>query len=269
LERLPEGVIDKYLRSDTAGYLYYWRQHCAEGKNERFGIIRFAIGVDVTPAFKLAVAIVTEDQWHPLYQEIGPGYRIKTNQEWAEVCFVPNGLATKKNGPDYRFMETNEPLEQKELFDTDIQQLPFPTMEFKEQGRYKVFGTVTNRTLPGEELIPWQRLRCGKSEQAHSVMKEDLAGGRLPSGDFGENAAWWTIMIIAFNLNSLMKHLVLPKSWADKRLKANSEGFINIAGRIIERHQKLIVRLSGSHPSTELLFDVRQKIMELAFVPSG
>jgi hypothetical protein len=100
-------------------------------------------------------------------------------------------------------------------------------------------------------------------------MKEDLAGGRLPSGDFGENAAWWTIMIIAFNLNSLMKLLVLPKNWADKRLKASSEGFIHIAGRVIERSRQLIVRLSSSYPSTERLFDVRQRIMELALVPSG
>jgi hypothetical protein len=128
---------------------------------------------------------VKEHQWHPLYQEIGPEYRIKTNQEWAEVCFVPNGLATSRHGPDYRFMEMNEPLEQKELFDTDTGQLPFLTQEFNEQGHYKVFGTVTNRTLLCYELILWQR-RCFNHEQAHSVMKEDLAGGRLPEESFGE-----------------------------------------------------------------------------------
>lgn len=269
MERLPEGVEEVFLRSDTAGYQHELLRYCAEGKNERFGISKEAIGVDVTPAFKLAVADVPEHQWHPLYQEIGHGYRIKTFSEWAEVCFVPNELATKKNGPDYRFIAIRESLEQKELFNTDTQQLPFLTKEFNKQGRYKVFGTVTNRTLPGEELIPWQRQRCGKSEQAHSIMKEDLTGGRLPSGDFGENAAWWTIMIIAFNLNSLMKHLVLPKSWADKQLKASSEGFISIAGRVIERSRQLVVRLSNRHPSTELLFDIRQRIMELALVPSG
>ena len=34
---------------------------------------------------------------------------------------------------------------------------------------------------------------CGKSEEAHSVMKEDLAGRKLPSGKFGVNAAWWWV----------------------------------------------------------------------------
>src|SRR3989304_4831568 len=69
----------------------------------------------------------------------------------------------------------------------------------------------------GEKLVHWHRERCGKSEEAHSVMKEDLAGGKLPSDDFGENAAWWWIMILAMNLNGSMKRLVLGKSWAPRR----------------------------------------------------
>ena len=88
-------------------------------------------------------------------------------------------------------------------------QLPFPTMSFGTAGRYKLFGLVTNRTLPGDEVIRWQRERCGKSEEAHAVMKDDLAGGRLPSGLFGANVAWWAIMVLAHNLNALMKHRVL------------------------------------------------------------
>jgi hypothetical protein len=59
-----------------------------------------------------------------------------------------------------------------------------------------VFGIVTNMDWAGQELIEWHYKRCGGSEQAHSVMKEDLAGGTLPSGDFGENAAWWWIMVV-------------------------------------------------------------------------
>jgi hypothetical protein len=45
--------------------------------------------------------------------------------------------------------------------------------------KYKVTGVVTNREIAGDELIWWYRKRCGKSEEAHSVMKEDLAGGKL------------------------------------------------------------------------------------------
>jgi hypothetical protein len=33
-------------------------------------------------------------------------------------------------------------------------------------------------------VIWWLRERCGKSEEVHSAMKSDLAGGQLPSGLF-------------------------------------------------------------------------------------
>jgi len=76
-------------------------------------------------------------------------------------------------------------------------------------------------------------------------------------------------MLLAFNLSALMISLVLPKSWTGKRLKAIRFGLINLAGRVIERSRQLIVRLSANHPSTELLFDVRHRILQLAAVPSG
>ncbi len=97
----------------------------------------------------------------------------------------------------------------------------------------------------------------------HKIMKEDLAGGHLPSARFGANAAWWGITVLAFNLNSLMKRLVLPEGWAPKRLKAIRFGFINLAGRVVSRARQLIIRLSGDHPAYELLMEVRRRLMAL------
>ena len=147
-----------------------------------------------------------ETKWNPLLKEIN-GKMVDTGQEWAEVCYVPNWTVQKNNIPEYRFLAIRELLkEQLVLPDMGVVQksLPFPTMDFNQK-KYKLFGLVTNRDLAGDEIIRWHRKRCGKSEEAHGVMKEDLAGGKLPSASFGENAAWWAIMILAFNLNSLMK----------------------------------------------------------------
>jgi len=41
---------------------------------------------------------------------------------------------------------------------------------------------VTNLKTSGDQVIWWLRARCGKSEEVHSVLKSDLAGGQLPSG---------------------------------------------------------------------------------------
>ncbi len=268
LEMLPEGVTKVYLRSDTAGYQHDLLRYCEKGDNKRFGRIGFSIGVDVTKEFKKAVAEVEESEWKPLYKEI-KGEKRKTRVEWAEVCFVPNAIARSKNDPVYRYLATRELLEQPELPGMERQvELPFPTMSM-EKKRYKIFGIVTNRDLKGNELINWLYKRCGKSEEAHSIMKEDLAGGKLPSSCFGENAAWWWIMILAFNLNSAMKRLVLGESWVAKRMKAIRFSLIGLPGRVMSRARGLTIRVARNHPSLAILVKARQRIMEFDYALSG
>ena len=94
-------------------------------------------------------------------------------------------------------------------------------------------------------------------------MKNDLAGGQLPCGEFGANAAWWGITVLAYNLNSLMKRLVMPEGWAPKRLKAVRFGFITLAGRVVAHARQLIIRVSGGHPAYELLLQVRRRMRAL------
>lgn len=268
LEMLPEGVSKVYLRSDTAGYEHDLLRYCEKGENKRFGKIEFAMGVDVTKEFKRAVAEVEEKEWRPVWKEI-KGKKIKTKIEWAEVCFVPNAISRSKGDPLYRYLATRELLDQPELPGMEKHvELPFPTLKM-EKKRYKVFGIVTNRDTEGSELINWLHKRCGKSEEAHSIMKEDLAGGKLPSSAFGENAAWWWIMILAFNLNSAMKRLVLEESWASKRMKAIRFSLIGLPGRVVDHAHGLIIRLVKDHPSLEILLKARQRIMELGYAPCG
>jgi hypothetical protein len=265
---LPEGVTKVCLRSDTAGYEHDLLRYCEKGESRRFGRIEFAVGVDVTKEFKKAVAEVEESEWRPLRKEI-QGEMRETGAEWAEVCFVPNAISRSKNDPVYRYLAIREVLEEPELPGMEGHvELPFPTLRM-EKKRYKVFGVVTNQDLEGNELINWHHQRCGKGEEAHSIMKEDLAGGKLPSSDFGENAAWWWIMILAFNLNSAMKQLVLRGSWVAQRMKAIRFSLIGLPGRVMNHARGLIVRLVKNHPSLAVLVKARQRIMELEYAPSG
>ena len=268
LALLPAGVETVRLRSDTAGYQHELLRYCAEGKDERFGRIEFAIGCDVNLEFKRAVLEVGERDWQPIYKAYD-GDRMKTNQEWAEVCFVPNAIGHRKDAPVYRYLAIREVMGSMELpgIEPSQQSLPFQTVQISSQ-RYKLFGLVTNMDWEGEELIHWQRKRCGKSEEAHAVMKDDFAGGKLPSDDFGENAAWWWIMIVAMNLNSFMKRVVLGKSWSPRRMKAIRFSLINIPGRIVERSRELIIRLAKNNPAVDLLIEARSRIMALSWAPS-
>jgi len=69
LDCLPEGVEEVKLRSDTAGYQHDLLKYCEKGENKRFGRIEFAIGCNVTQAFKTAVAQVPDSEWHSIYED--------------------------------------------------------------------------------------------------------------------------------------------------------------------------------------------------------
>jgi hypothetical protein len=265
LRYLPRDVRKVYLRSDTAGYQWEVLKYCAKRElHPDYGVIEFAVGVDVTPEFKKAVAEVSETSWNRLARSKGdPG---ETGQEWAEVCFVPNAISKSKKGPEYRFIAVRERLSEQlslpgVLEDKQLQ-LPFPTMEFgppTDVSRYKITGVVTNRDLAADELVWWYRQRCGKSEEVHGVMKTEFAGGRLPSGLFGANAAWWAVVVLAYNLQSMMKRFGLDQTWHSKRPKAIRFGLINRPGRIIERARSFYIRVHAS--VLKLFLSVREKIL--------
>lgn len=268
LERLPAGVETVRLRSDSAGYQHELLSYCAKGEHPRFGKIDFAVSADATVEFRQAVSAVAESAWQPLSRQVGER-RFETGQQWAEVCFVPNAIGHSKNGPEYRYLAIREPLRQRALPGLESQRaLPFSPVEMGGES-YKVSGVVTTLSWSGEAVITWLRERCGKSEEAHAAMKEDLAGGKLPSGDFGENAAWWWIMVLAFNLNAAMKRLVLGQGWVSKRMKAVRFGLIHLPARVVERARQLWVRLGVGHPALELFVAARSRILALAQGPAG
>jgi hypothetical protein len=72
-------------------------------------------------------------------------------------------------------------------------------------------------------VIWWLRECCGKSQEVHSVMKSDLAGGQLPSILFGANAARWALMILAHNLNTA-RGLIISARQAIRALARGPSG---------------------------------------------
>ena len=178
---------------------------------------------------------------------------------------MPNSIGHSKNGPEYRFIAIREILRRPTL--PGMEDPSVRAVHMSDGGWYKVTGVVTNRDLAGDELIAWYRQRCGKGEEVHGVVKDDLAGGRLPSGRFGANAAWWAIVVLAFNLNSAMKQLALGGDWKRKRLKAVRFGVICLPGRVVQHARRLIIRLARGHPSYELLVSARRRIAALANAP--
>ena len=119
-----------------------------------------------------------------------------------------------------------------------------------------------------QEVVVHTEFRDGNVPAGYEqlrVLKEALEC--LPSGAFGENAAWWWIMILALNLNATMKNVVLGGAWVNKRMKAIRFSLINLPGRILERARSMIIRLPKDHPKLDLLIEARRKIAELLPAP--
>lgn len=268
LSLLPEGVDEVYVRSDSAAYQHELLRYCDLGENNRYGRIGFAIGCDITDAFRLAITVDDAIHWNPICKELN-GKQIETGQEWAEICFVPNAIGHSKKGPEYRYIAIRELQEQRCLpgFEDQLT-FPFPTLKMNK-GIYKLTAIVTNLSWDSEEIIHWYRKRSGKGEQAHGVMKEDFAGGKLPSSDFGKNAAWWWIMIMSLNINNIMKQLILQKEWKKKRMKAIRFHIINIPATVRYRKNRFKIYLAEKHPSLDVLINARKRIKELAGLPGG
>ena len=273
LDLLPEGVDEVRLRSDTAGYQHELLRYCARGENPRFGVIHFAVGADVTEEFRKAVSEVPASHWRRLTRDEF-GFPAPTRQEYADIPFFPSKSGLNRGEAPYRYIAIREPLEVNPLpgFEEEQQRrLPFQTVELDDV-RYKLVGIVTNLDWDDERIIHWYRKRCGKGEEVNAVLKEDFAGGKLPSGSFGENAAWWWIAALSMNLSNGVKQLVLGGRWGKCRMKALRYHLINIPGRVLQRARRLLILLPAAHPSLKVLLRARESLrewLEPLPVPSG
>jgi hypothetical protein len=273
LAGLPEGVREVRYRADGAGYqqelLKYLDEEVKEGSDEvkrRFGRVRFAVSCPMTDAFRSAILLDKDLEWRPLDFDHN-GRALPWGREWAEVCYVPSFVCGSKTGMEFRYFVTRQLLSERVLPGLEANKvLPFPVLEFNRK-QYKVFGVVTNGDGEGSEIIRWHDERCGKSEEAHAILKHDLAGGRFPSGKFGANAAWWWFAVLAFNLQSIMGRVALGDGWRFRRMKAIRYHLIHLPGRIMKRSNRLIVRLSIDHDKLQWLLSIREKIAALARGP--
>jgi len=100
-------------------------------------------------------------------------------------------------------------------------------------------------------------------------MKNELAGGRLPSGKFGANAAWWWITMLAFNLNAAMKRLVLGGSFLHRGLKSIRFHLIHIAARLVKGANHVKLRISRGMEALGILIRARESMKVLAELQRG
>jgi hypothetical protein len=268
IPHLPEGVKEVYFRSDTAGYQAELLKYCAiRDENRRIPIIDFTISCSVEKEFKEAARQVPEKEWKRICKRKPNGEVYETKLECADVVYVPNSLCKSKNSPEYRFIATREKIvvsdkASREIVQDTLQhELDFEIEELERGNEnlkklhmtsmngqvYKVFGIVTNMLEEeASELVLLHHGRCGKSEEIHRILKDDLAGGHVISKRFGASAAYWHIAVLASSLHNMLKNNFLPSMCRKSRPKTLRFLFYTMAGQIVRHAHKVVLKVYGS-----------------------
>jgi hypothetical protein len=257
---------------------------CAEGgKDDRFGVIDFTISCKVVEGFKQAAKVVSEADWKPILREVtkngvtknGVTELQETGQEWAEVSYVPDW--TLQSHAEYRFIAIRERTELRKGENPDQMALPelIEAMEKENENTkrlhitamgnhaYKVFGIVTNlQEEDGGKIVLFHHERCGKSEEVHRILKDELGGGHVASGKFGSEAAWWNIAVLSLSLLNLFKHNFLPEESRTCRPKTLRYRFFVMIGRFVQHARKIVLKVySTSEQVIEWYRYARDRLM--------
>lgn len=236
---LPDTVKTIRVRFDGAYY-----QHDLILHLNSFGI-KFTITAKKSHSFMLWVYALPESAWQPLLAEDGTD----TGKDYAEMPWTSAmGSAEEMKARVLRYLLTRE-REPKKLDDP--------------KDRYEAIAT--SFTEKADELIRWHYKRGGAIEHIHDGVKNDLAGKKLPCSEFGANAAWWRLNIIAFNLVRALQILALPAPFHNCHLKKLRLWLLNIAGRVIRSGREVILKIAHGHPAFEDYKNAREKIAALEF----
>lgn len=271
---LPEEVKVRFFRMDAAGYNFDLMEYCHDNG------IGFGISVPLCKSLKGEILNVKEDDWNDVSltrEQLLKRTRLDIDSEesgwqWSELDYVSDD----KRGDKYRYIAIRSRIpNQGKLFDSEVDgesesdaasgDHDQKKKVYEKDGvRYRVRVIVSNREdIDGEALFHWYNKRCGRSEQIHDTMKNELAGGQFPSYKFGVNAFWWTMVTISLNILEIYKRLVLGGCWLRRRMKALRFHLIYLAGRVEKASRTVFVYLHG----IDFFEKLREKIMELKWVP--
>lgn len=225
---LPDPVVERYFRGDSAcpeHQLLDWLrdEKRASGPQGRIG---FAVSARMSATLRAEIVATPKARWQP-YSE-----NSVVVKECCEVDYVP-----EEPGDPYR-----EPLRYVAIRVRKKQQALFA-----DGSEVKYFAVVSNLwEWTPKRLLEWHREKAGSIEAAHDVIKNEWAGGVMPCGRFGANAAWLRLAGLTHNVLTALKRLALPAELLTARPKRLRFLIFNTPGKLVHPARGTLLRLRGS-----------------------
>jgi len=76
------------------------------------------------------------------------------------------------------------------------------------------------------------------------VIKNELAGGVMPCGRFGANAAWLRLAVLTYNVLTALKRLALPPELLTARPKRLLFLIFHTPGKLVQLARQRLLRLA-------------------------
>lgn len=228
-QALPEGVKEFYFRGDSACHeesLVTWLRD-EKRKDGPQGRIGFAVSARMHAALLQEIQALPGGKWQP-YSE-----NSVTIKECAEVEYVPEESPENRYREPLRYVALRIRRKQGELF--------------ADGSSVKHFAVASNiwEWTP-KKLLQWHREKAGSIEATHDVIKNELAGGVMPCGRFGANAAWLRLAVLTYNLLTALKRLALPPELLTARPKRLRFLIFNTPGKLVHHARRTLLRLVRS-----------------------
>jgi hypothetical protein len=116
---------------------------------------------------------------------------------------------------------------------------------FADGASVKYFAVATNMwDWDVRRLLRWHREKAGTIEAVHDVLKNELAGGVMPCGRFGSNAAWFRFTVLTYNVLAGMNRLALPPELHEARPKRLRFVIFHTPGKLIHHARRVVLRLA-------------------------
>jgi len=224
---LPPTVEEYYFRGDSACWekeLVNWLRDEQRSEGPQ-GPIHFGISVRMTPNLKKHIVRLPETQWKP-YREDTEAIRECADvlNYWPEEEDRPEG-----SGP-LRYIAIRVRKRQGQLF--------------ADGSEVKYFAVASNQwDWETARLLDWQREKAGTIEALHDVLKNELAGGVMPCGRLGANAAWLRLAVMTHNVLTALKRLALPEKWLTARPKRMRFQIFCSPGKLVTHARRTWLRV--------------------------
>ncbi|MCA1680689.1 MAG: IS1380 family transposase [Actinobacteria bacterium] len=226
LEQIPTERIERMevlLRVDSAGATHELLEWAREGR------IRFSVGFDLTDPVRKAILSMPNDAWTP---GLDPDGSERDNGEVAEISH-PLDLDGWPEGA--RVIVRRE------------RPHPGAQLSFTDHNGYRFQAILTDQD--DVDIAAIERRHRARARMEDQIKdSKDTGLDKLPFRDFQMNAVWLELVLIAHDLLSWTKALLLAGELARSQPKRLRHRLLHVAARLAFSGRRARLRLQASWP---------------------